>query len=129
MAVYWVDHATTYSSMNKLLRPFLRDEKCLYESRMKTTSVRWANSGQLVSYKHPLTNSFITFVLFVVVFFFSTFQPCIVPKKMERHDEINLGKVNKILVDTNIDPKKVWQWNIVAKNTIILRMSWNKYWS
>ena len=34
---------------------------------------------------------------------------------MERHDEINLSKVNKILVDTNIDPKKVRQWNIVAK--------------
>ena len=37
------------------------------------------------------------------------------PKKREKHDEIDLDKVNKILVETNIDPKKVSQWNIVAK--------------
>ena len=37
------------------------------------------------------------------------------PKKREKHEEIDLDKVNKILVETNIDPKKVSQWNIVAK--------------
>ena len=37
------------------------------------------------------------------------------PLKREKHDKIDLDKVNKILVETNIDPKKVSQWNIVAK--------------
>ena len=37
------------------------------------------------------------------------------PKKREKQDKIDLGKVNKILGETNIDPKKVSQWNIVAK--------------
>ena len=75
---------------------------------MKTTSVRQANSYQPVSYKHPLT-------IFFKNLFFSTFQPRTMPKKREKHEEIDLDKVNKILVETNIDPKKVSQWNIVAK--------------
>ena len=37
------------------------------------------------------------------------------PKKRKKHEEIDLGKVSKILVVTNIDSKKVSQWNIVAK--------------
>ena len=37
------------------------------------------------------------------------------PKKSNKHDEIDLDKVNKILVETNIDPKKVSQWNIEEK--------------
>ena len=37
------------------------------------------------------------------------------PKRREKLNEIDLDKVNKILVETNIDPKKVSQWNIVAK--------------
>ena len=36
------------------------------------------------------------------------------PKKREKHDEIDFDKVNKILVETNIDLKKVSQWNIVV---------------
>ena len=47
------------------------------------------------------------------------------PLKREKHDKIDLDKVNKILVETNIDPKKVSQWNIVAKkyynSTIFIR--------
>ena len=45
------------------------------------------------------------------------------PKKREKHDEIDLDKVNKILVETNIDPKKVSQWNIVAKKSYNSRNS------
>ena len=74
---------------------------------MKTTSVRRAKPGQPVSYKHPLTNFFIKLV-------FSTFQSLTMPKKREKHDEIDFDKVNKILVETNIDLKKVSQWNIVV---------------
>ena len=37
------------------------------------------------------------------------------PRKREKHDEIDLDKVSKILVETNIYPKNVSQWNIVAK--------------
>ena len=62
---------------------------------MKTTLVRRVSPDQPVSYNHPLTNFFINLV-------FSTFQPCTMPKKREKHDEIDLDKVNQILVETNI---------------------------
>lgn len=83
---------------------------------MRNTSIRRANSGQPVSHKHPLTNSFI------ILEVFCTFQPCAVPKIREKNNKINLDKVNKIF-KRNIDPKKVSQWNMVGKNTIIPQIS------
>ena len=83
---------------------------------MKNTSIRRANSGQPVSHKHPLTNSFIILEVFCI------FQPCAVPKIREKNNKINLDKVNKIF-KRNIDPKKVSQWNMVGKNTIIPQIS------
>ena len=40
------------------------------------------------------------------------------PKKRQKHDKTDLDKINKILVETNINPKKVSQWTVVAKSTI-----------
>ena len=33
------------------------------------------------------------------------------PKEREKHEEKDLNKASKILVETNIDRKKVSQWN------------------
>ena len=88
----------TYPSVNKLLSPFSGGCEVLYKREIKTTSFRQANLEQFTTYKRPPTNSFITF--------FRTFQSCTVPKKREKHYEIDFHKVNKVLVETQIDPAK-----------------------
>ena len=59
-------------------------------------------ASQSVSYKHltPRSDFFIKFV-------FCKPQSRTMPKNWEKHDKKDLDKVSKILVETNIDPKKV----------------------